>query len=307
MRLSSVLLFLVSLTVSTVLPAAERTPAVIAFAQDTMQNDFRKAQVFAVRDAVERFPELTFVYSDAQGKTSLLIRQIESFIKQSVDVLVVGTNDEQAVVPVISKAHASGIKVIVLDRGVKTTNYTTFINTDNVEIGATAGRYIAEQLDGQGVVLLFEGIQTADVTQLRSQGFMDVITQYPNIKVIKRTGNFLRRDSLYEMEALIAEGIEVDAIFSESDSMLSGVRAVLNRHQIDPASIIMVGVDYISEAQQAIRAGTQTGSVLNPLAGEETVAIARRILAGEQVAQHIIIPTDLLVTRDNVNQVAPIF
>jgi len=285
---------------------ANENTAVIAFAQDTMKNDFRKAQVFEVRDAVAKHPQLSFIYSDAQGQTSLMIRQIEGFISQKVDVLVVGTSDENAVVPVISKAHKAGIAVIILDRGINGTDYTTFINSDNIRIGSIGGAYIAKRLNGKGVALLFEGIQTADVTQLRSRGFIDEIRKHKGIKVIKRTGNYLRKDALIEMEKLIAAGIKVDAIFSESDSMLSGVRAVLNRHGIDPGSIIMVGCDYVSEARDAIRKGTQTGSVLFPLGGEKTVEIALKILAKDPVPKHIFIPIKL-VTKANVEDVSPIF
>ena len=134
-------------------------PKVIAFAQDTMKNDFRVAQVEEVREAVAKDPGLTFVYSDAQGQTSLLVRQIEQFITQKVDVLVLGTNDEQAVVPVVSKAMKAGVAVIVLDRGIKGEDYSTFINSDNVQIGTIGAEFIARQLKGQGQVLLFEGLQ----------------------------------------------------------------------------------------------------------------------------------------------------
>ncbi len=75
------------------------SPRVVAFAQDTLSNDFRLAQVNEVRDAVAKEPGLQFVYSDAEGKTALLIRQMEQFISQKVDVLILGTNDERAVVP----------------------------------------------------------------------------------------------------------------------------------------------------------------------------------------------------------------
>lgn len=59
-------------------PAREK---VIAFAQDTLANDYRKAQVFEVRDAVAEHPGLRFTYSDANGQTSLLIRQIKNSLR----------------------------------------------------------------------------------------------------------------------------------------------------------------------------------------------------------------------------------
>jgi len=300
----SLTMFMVMLSAAAM--AADAPKAVIAFAQDDLQNDFRKAQVFEVRDAAAKYPELSFTYADARGQTALLINQIEQFIAQKVSVLVVGTNDENAVVPVISKAQKAGVPVIILDRGIAGKDYTTFINSDNIKIGALGATYIGEKLKGKGTVLLFEGLQSADVTQLRSKGFLDEIAKHPGIKVIKRTGNYLRKDALAEMEKLVAEGIHVDAIFSESDSMLSGVRVVLDKHKINPRSIIMIGCDYTSEAREAIRKGAQTGSVLFPLGGTRSVEVAREILAGKTVPKHISIPVKL-VTQENVEQVTPIF
>jgi ribose transport system substrate-binding protein len=288
------------------LSAEAETAKVIAFAQDTMANDFRKAQVFEVRDAVAQHEGLKFTSSDAKGQTSLLIRHIEQFIAAEVDILIVGTNDAEAVVPVITKAYNLDIPVIILDRGIHGTEYTTFINSDNIEIGAIGAEYIAERLNGKGDVLLFEGLQKADVTQLRTKGFINAISKYKEIKVIRRTGNYLSRDAIIEMEKLITEGVHIDAIFSESDSMLSGVRSALKRYKIDPKKIIMIGCDYIGEAQEAVRQGTQTGSILFPLGGNMSVEIALKILRGEKVAKHIFIPVKL-VTKENVNTVPPIF
>jgi ribose transport system substrate-binding protein len=236
----------------------------------------------------------------------LLIRQIDQFIEKKVDVLVLGTNDERSVVPVVSKAYKAGIKVIVLDRGIQGSDYSTFINSDNVEIGRIGAEFVANQIKRKGQVLLFEGIKTADVTRLRSKGFMDEIAKHPDIRVIRRTGNYLRKDALLEMEKLLAQGIRVDAIFSESDSMLSGARMAMEAGKVDPRSVISVGCDYTSEARDAIRKGTQTASILFPLGGHKTVEIAQKLLAKEPVPKHVINPVKL-VTRDNVEQVPPIF
>lgn len=299
-------LFIFLFTFSMPLLGASLNNNVIAYAQDTMANDFRKAQVYEVRDEIAKHPQLSFIYSDGKGQTSLMMQQIEYFIKQKVNLLILGTNDERAIVPVVSKAYKAGIPVIVLDRGILGHDYTTFINSDNRKIGKIAGRFIANKLKGKGLVLLFEGVLNTDVTKLRSKGFMDEMNKYKGIQVIKRTGNYLRKDSILEMEKLLKQGIHVDAIFAESDSMLSGVRLVLKRYKIDPASIIMVGVDFISEAQNAIRNGSQTATVTYPLGGIKAVELALKILKGQSVPKHISIPSEL-VTKSNVNKVIPIF
>ena len=278
----------------------------IAFAQDNMANDFRKAQVFEARDAVLKHKDWKFVYSDAKGKTSLLIYQINEFIEKRVDLIILGTNDADAVVPVVTKAYKSGIPVIVLDRGINSKEYTTFINSDNIKIGSIGAKYIAKKMNYKGMVLLFEGLQKADVTHLRSKGFLDEISKHKDIKVIKRTGNYLRRDAIVEMQKLIQEGVHIDAIFSESDSMLSGVRSALLRFDMDPSKIIMIGCDYTSEAREAIKNGTQTGSILFPLGSKQAVDAAAKIFSDEKIPKHIFIPVKL-VTKENVERVEPIF
>jgi ribose transport system substrate-binding protein len=298
--------FLLLLGLSCGALAADAAKKLIFFAQDNMANDFRRAQVFEVRDAAAKHAGLSFEYSDAQGQTSLLIQQIDEQVRRKADLIIVGTNDEQAVVPVLGKAQQAGIPVIVLDRGVKTDQYTTFINSDNILIGKLGGEYIARKLGGKGRVLLLEGLPTADVTRLRTKGFMDEMAKHKQIKVISRTANYLRRDAVIEMEKLLKAGEKFDAIFSESDSMLSGVRTVFGKADLDPGKIIMIGCDYTSEARDAIRAGTQTGSVLFPLGGRQSVEHAIEILAGKKVPKHIVIPVKL-VTKDNVEQTDPVF
>lgn len=296
-------LFMMSVSIAT---AATNPQKTVVFVQDTMANDFRKAQVYEVRDALSKYPDIRFNALDAKGKTALLISQINQLIDTKTDLIIVGTNDEKAVVPVVAKAYQKGIGVIVLDRGIQGKEYTTFINSDNIKIGSLGAQYIAKRLNGKGKVLLFEGIQTADVTKLRSKGFLDHIAKYKGISVIKRTGNYLRKDAIIEMEKLIASGEKIDAIFSESDSMLSGARSALEHHGIDPASLVTVGCDYTSEAHNAIKKGTQSGSVLFPLGGTKSAEIAVKILKGESVPKHIVIPVEL-VTKENVDKVKPIF
>lgn len=305
MKIAKNIITLLTLLYATAL-FAESAKHLIVFAQDTMANDFRKAQVHEVQRALQNVPDVHFISSDAKGSTSMLIHQIEKFAAQRVDVLILGTNDAAAVVPAVDKAMKNGVKVIILDRGIEGENYSAFINSDNIKIGAIGAEYIAKELHGKGTVLLFEGIQTADVTHLRSKGFLDLMAKYPGIKVIKRTGNYLRKDAIIEMEKLLAEGIRVDAIFSESDSMLSGVRSALERYNIDPSTIIMVGCDYTSEAREAIRKGSQSASVLFPLGGSAAAQTALQLIKGERVKKHRFIPVEL-VTKDNVERVEPIF
>lgn len=300
------LLLILLLLSSPILNAANDSKKVIAFAQDNMANDFRKSQVYEVRNELLKHPQVSFIYSDGKGQTSLMIQQIESYIKQKIDILILGTNDEKAIVPVISKAYKAGIGIILLDRGILSNDYTTFIKYDNRKVGQIAGEFIAKEINGKGQVILFEGVPNTDVTKLRTKGFLEQINKFKKIHVIKRSGNFLRKDAIIEMEKLLDEGTKIDAIFSESDSMLSGIRLVLKRYNIEANSIPMVGVDFISEAQTAIHNGSQLATITYPLGGIKAAEIALKILKGKKVPKQISI-SSTLVTKKNVEQLTPIF
>ncbi len=286
--------------------ASSNTIKTIAFVQDDMSNDFRAAQVYDARDEAKKYSNVNFVYSDAKGKTSLLIRHIEKFAKSQVDLLIISTNNSDAVVPVISKLYKNKIPIVILDRGINSNEYTTFLTADNYKVGEIAAKYLLKEMQGKGRLLILEGIPHADVTKLRTKGFLDVLQSYEDIKITKRTGNFLRKDTIIEMEKLLKSGAEFDAIYSQSDSMLSGVRIVFKKFKINPSSLITIGVDFIAETKIAMGSAKQTASVKFPLGGKEAVKVAMKILAGKEVQKNISLPIKL-ITNENLNTQEPIF
>jgi len=278
----------------------------IAFAQDTLDNDFRFAQVKMVRKALSKYPNIHFVYSNAKANTSLQIKQIEDFIYQKVDILITSPYNEVATAGVVAKAYKSGIPVIMIDRTIQGNDYTIYIHPDNKKIARDAAEFIAKQLNYKGKVLLLKGVLSADSTRKRTEGFYEVMRHYPEIKVIEYTANYLRRDALIGVDTLLKQGEHFDAIMAQSDSMLIGARMALKAHNIDPSSLITVGIDYIQSARRAIRSGDQTSSFVYSLGATESADIAIKILSGQKVPKEIILET-LQVTKENVETIEPIF
>jgi ribose transport system substrate-binding protein len=136
---------------------------------------------------------------------------------------------------------------------------------------------------------------------------LEELAQYPGIKIsaIKRADS-LRHLAIEAVEEVLAEGIEFDAIYAQSDSMASGARIALKKAGRDPARIPITGIDYISEAREAIRAGEQAASFTYPTFGREGAEYAIRILRGERVPREIVVDS-VMVTRDNVEAIEPIF
>jgi len=278
----------------------------VAFAQDTLNNDFRFAQVKVLQQIFSQYSNVDFVYSDAKSNVAIQIKQIEDFMYRDIDLLMVSPYYDDATTEAVAKVYRAGIPVVLVSRKVKGNEYSTYIHPDNKQIAHDAAVYLAKKMDYQGRVLLLKGVPKTAPARLRSEGFFEVISQYPKIEVIERTANYLRREAIIEVEKLLNQEIHFSAIMSQSDSMLVGARMALSAHGIEPASLITVGIDYIQPAQNAIRSGQQDSSFVYALCAKESAEAALRILAGEVVPKEIKIGT-VQVTKENVDVVEPIF
>lgn len=279
----------------------------IGFPQDTMANDWRHAQVMAVNEALAAHDNVDFIFTDARGSTAKNIQDIEDMVDLGIDLLMVSPRDSRAMTPVIAQVHAKGIPVVLLTRRITTDDYTTFVSASDAKIAENAAHFIAENLNGAGRVLVLQGVPTATTAIQRTDGFMNTIRDYTDIEVAGvYPANYLRSDAIKVMESVLAQGVAFDAIYAQSDSMAAGARLALEGAGIDPASILIVGIDYIAEAREAIRQGQQDATFTYPTAGSEAAEAAVKILNGEPVPREIEVPSQM-VTKDNVDDVETVF
>jgi ribose transport system substrate-binding protein len=281
---------------------------VVAFAQDDLGNDWRRAQVEAVRTVLARYPEIEFRVSDARGSLALQVKHIEDWAMAGVDVLITSPVDAEAMAPVIRRVYESGIPVILLSRRVTGEAFTSFVHADNRQIARQAGEAVVKALGREGRVLMLEGVPGASPTRLRREAFLEVVGRHPGIEVVARTANFLRGDTVRVVEDLIhtEKGFDFDAVYSQSDSMATGLRMALERHGVAIEPLYIVGIDYIGEAREAIRAGRQDLSFTYPTGGEIGARLAVELLSGRAVPRDVLLESRA-VTRENVDQVEPIF
>jgi len=279
----------------------------IGFPQDNMANDWRRAQVMAVKAELSLHPGITFVYSDAQGDTAKNIRDIEDMVDSGIDLLMVSPRDSAAMTPVIAHVRAQGIPVVLLTRRILTDDYTAFVSASDDKIARRAAAYMAEQLNGKGTILVLQGVPTASTAIKRTEGFLAEIAKHENIKVVAvRPANYLRSEAIKVVEQALDEGLSFDAIYAQSDSMASGARLALKAAGIDPKNKLIVGIDYIPEAREAIRSGEQSATFTYPTSGKEGAQLAVKILMGQEVSREIEVPSEM-VTQSNVEQIDTVF
>ena len=277
---------------------------VIGFAQDTLANDWRAAQVKEVQNEVSKYPNLKLIVKDAKGKVSNQIRDIQRFINQNVDFIITSPKDAKVTSLVLKKAIDKGIKVILISRTIDTDDYTAFVSANNYTIGVDAAKFLAKYMNYKGTILMLTGVKGASSTIQREEGFTSIIKRYPNMKIVKRRANYLRNDAIKIMEDIYKKDIKFDAIYSHSDSMLIGARSVMQR--LNKPIIPSISIDYIKETKIAIKKGQQLASFLYPTAGKEGVRLIVDIINKKKIKKNTTLDT-IMITKQNVDKIEPIF
>ena len=280
---------------------------VVGFAQDTLANDWRKAQVNKLRAEFKKYPNIKFIVTDAGGNSAKQIHDIEELAHKKVDVLITSPRNGIKTTPAIARVYKQGIPVVLITRTIATDDYTSLISPDDYKIAGNAAKYIAKKLSGKGTILVLRGVPTATTAIARTKGFLDQIKKYPGIKVTAiKDANYLRSKAIRATEAAITEKIDFDAIYAQSDSMAAGARLALKKAGISPKDKIIVGIDYIREAREAIKNGTQSASFLYPTCAKEVADIVLKILHRKVVPKKVHVKSQI-ITKENVNKVFPIF
>jgi ribose transport system substrate-binding protein len=279
----------------------------VGFAQDTMGNDWRIAQVREVENSFKNKEKVRFFYTNGKSNTAMQIMNIEDMINAKVDLIISSPRDAKVMTPVIEKAYNKGIPVVLLSRTIQSDKYTTFIHPKNTLIAKQAARFIAKKLDGKGNVLVLQHTPTSTPGIRRTKGFNEEIKKFPNIKIVAtKVANSQRSEAIIKTEEAIKEGLKFDAIYAQSDSMAIGAIMALKANGIDPKKIVITGIDYISQAADLIKKGELDASYVYPTGGKQGVEVAMKILSGKKVPKEIIIES-AQITIDNVNDIKPIF
>ncbi|HET6885412.1 MAG TPA: substrate-binding domain-containing protein [Rubrobacteraceae bacterium] len=205
----------------------------IGLSISTLNNPF----FVSLRDGAQQAADeagVELIISDAQNDAATQQDDVQNFVTQQVDAILVNPVDSEAVVPAVQAANQADIPVIALDRGASGGEIATLIASDNVEGGRLAGEELIE-LVGSGPVAQLEGIPGASPTRDRGQGFEEAINAQDAVELVaSQTANFARDEGLNVTENILQSNPEIKGIFAQNDEMaLGAVRALGNRAGTD--------------------------------------------------------------------------
>jgi ribose transport system substrate-binding protein len=240
------------------------------------------------------------IVSDAQNDTAQQQDDIQNFVTQQVNAILVNPVDSDAVVPAIEAANQANIPVIALDRGASGGELATTIASDNVQGGNLAGEELI-RLVGSGSVAQLEGTPGADPARDRGQGFQDAIDAQSAVEVVaSQSANFDRAEGLNVAENILQANPDIAGIFAQNDEMALGAVQALGDSAGD--NVKVVGFDATEDGLSAIQDGTMNATVAQQPAeiGSLGVENAISVINGESVEENIPVEVQL-VTPENVS------
>ena len=242
-------------------------------------------------------------FEDARADVVKQLSQVENFISQKVDAIIVNPVDTASTKNIISAATKAGIPLVFVNRRPDQKDLpkgVVAVTSDDVEAGKLQMQYIAEKLGGKGKIVILLGDLANNSTTNRTKGVKEVLAKYPDIKIEQeQTGIWLRDKGMTLVNDWLTQGRDFQAVLSNNDEMAIGAAMALK--SAGKKGVLIAGVDGTPDGLNAITKGDMTVSAFQDAKGQadKSVETARKMAKNEPIEQNVVIPFQL-ITPDNV-------
>ncbi|WP_116999715.1 substrate-binding domain-containing protein [Desertimonas flava] len=293
-------------------PAGDGEQIVIGFSAPAADHGWMAAITENARAYAEANPDIDLRVADGTNDVNLQISQVETFINDGVDAIVLLPFDGAALTPIALQAMEAGIPVINVDREFDDPNASrATILGDNYGMGVSAGQYICGELgdNPDAVVAEIQGIASLPLTQDRSRGFADALAEC-GLDVDNQVSAEFTVESGEEAAAnLLQAAPQIDAIWNHDDDQGVGVMAAIATAGRDEFFVVG-GAGSANVMREIQEGGLVRATVIYPASqGADGVALARLVANGEALADLVDVEVPRLiqlyapvVTADNVDQ-----
>jgi ribose transport system substrate-binding protein len=244
--------------------------------------------------------------TNADGDDAKLVADVENFIAQGVDGIIISGAWFNDIPAALNAAETAGVPVVLVDRMFDSQNFTAWVGPDNEFMGERIGEYIVSQLPEGGRAVIIRGGPAENTIGInRTKGVTTALTAAGNfnIEVSPDFGNWATDAGKVAMENMLARFDKIDVVFCENDSMSFGAQSAA-ADAGRSSEMFFAGIDGANPAILAILEGGNykaTGHNDANVIGAEGVAVMERILAGEAFDK-INIMYSPIITIENAEQ-----
>jgi inositol transport system substrate-binding protein len=303
--------YVYALAVATILS----TPAMaakIGVSMDKFDDNFLTVLRNGMSDYAKTQPGVSLQIEDAKDDVSKQLSQVQNFIANKVDAIIVNPVDTSATPAITKLAAEAGVPLVYVNRlpadieqlGPK----ASAVVSDEKESGTYEAQQVCKLLGGKGDILVIEGQLSNQAAVQRTKDVHEVIAT-PNCSgmkiVAEQTANWDRTQGQNLMTNWLSKGLKYDAVISNNDEMAIGAIQAMKAAGVDTKKAIVGGVDATQDALASMKAGDLKVTVFQNAAGQGKGAVdtALALASGKTVERWVKIPFEL-VTPENLDKYA---
>jgi ABC-type sugar transport system substrate-binding protein len=300
---------LIALAAATVLSNAAFA-AKIGVSMDKFDDNFLTVLRNGMADYAKTLPGVTLQIEDAKDDVSKQLSQVQNFIANGVDAIIVNPVDTSATAAITKAAADAGVPLVYVNREPtdvdKLGPKAAFVASNEAESGTLETKQICKLLGGKGNILVIEGQLSNQAAVQRTKDVHEVIAtpECTGIKIVaEQTATWDRTQAQNLMTNWLSKGLTFDAVVSNNDEMAIGAIQAMKAAGIDTKKAIVGGVDATQDALASMKSGDLKVTVFQDAAGQGKGAVdaALALAAGKPVDKKVYIPF-LLVTPANMDQ-----
>jgi ribose transport system substrate-binding protein len=270
-----------------------------------MDSEFWQKVKQGAEDAAKEHPDVTLSVLAPAREINIdqQVNIVEDQILKRVSAIAVSPCGAAEIIPMLDKAYAKKIPVIIFNSDIDWEHKLSFVGTDNYLGGRLAGEFITTALNGKGKVAVIRGIVGIRGHEERVGGFLNVMKAAKEIEIVSiQPANSERELALTVMENILTIHPDLDAVFMTNDGMALGALEAIDAHRLTN-KIITVGFDGSREAIQAVKDERLTAEVVqNPYnIGRQALVTAYKAAKGESIEKRIDTGT-LIINKSIVDE-----
>lgn len=269
-------------------------------------HDFWKSIHAGAEKAAREFgAEAIWVGPEKEDDRRMQIEVVQNFISSAADAIVLAPLDDTALVRPVEDAVRRNIPVVIIDSGLQSDAYSSFVATDNKEGGRLGARRLGDLLEGKGRVILLRYAEGSASTENREAGFLEELAEtYPDLEVVSSNqyAGATKESAFQTAQNLLNKFPEVEGIFCPNESSTFGMMRALQTSG-RAGKVIFVGFDTSEALIDGIKSGEIHGLVAqDPFdMGYQGVKTAVAVIKGETVEKRVATRLEM-ITLDNLNE-----
>jgi len=287
----------------------------IGMSQANKGEPWRQAMNDQIEAAAAAHPELEVVFADAAQDNAQQVADVENFLAQGIDLLIISPNEAAPLTDVVAEACSQGVPVIVLDRKVEGDQFTMWIGADNVQIGEQAGAYAAQYCTDEGhdpcAVIEIRGLEGSTPAQERGDGFREGLAANETAEIIaSQNADWLREKAIPVSQAMFQANPDVHVVYTHNDPMTEAAIISAESAGLDLDAILFIGIDALPTPDGGIQSvidGRIDATYVYPTGGFEAIDYAVQILEEGAVPPDEVILETQEVTADNAQAIMDSF